>query len=107
MVTSSSRAVLISGRWPRGNSTSITGPAMPTMRPSFRAGVSVPVLDSVTVIGALLWGRGSRGPAVGVKIGVLGEQVGGHQVVREHVVLTGAGLAEGLAPLTISMISVV
>ena len=48
MVTSSSRAVLISGRWPRGNSTSITGPAMPTMRPSFS---SVPVLDSVTVIG--------------------------------------------------------
>ena len=33
-VMSNSRAVLISGSAPRGNSTSMTGPAMPTTRPS-------------------------------------------------------------------------
>jgi hypothetical protein len=49
----SSRAVLMAGTASGGNSTSMTGPAMATTRPSF--GVApVSVLVSVTVIRGLL-----------------------------------------------------
>ena len=55
--TSNSMAVLISGSSPWGNSASITGPAMPTIRPSLRA-VSVMIAPGSTSI--VCWFRPRR-----------------------------------------------
>ncbi len=82
-VTSNSRAVLISGSSPWGNSASMTGPAMPTMWPSRRSVAVVMVAP-----GCFRSGDQCSAP-------------------------TGAGSSDSLslpsasAPLTISMISVV
>src|SRR5436190_17224100 len=87
IVTVNSMAWLISGRWPRGNSTSTTGPAIETTRPSLSSGASADVLASVTVIAVSSECSGGRA-----------EQVGRTGVVDQEVLVTGRRLAERLGP---------
>src|SRR4051794_2694674 len=85
IVTVNSTAWLISGRWPRGNSTSTTGPAIETTLPSFSSVVPLEGLVSVTVI-ACSWCSG----------GLDAEQVGGGGLIDQEVFAAGGGLAQCL-----------
>src|SRR6478735_9827619 len=88
-----SRAWLISGSEPRGNSTSTTGPAMATTRPAFSS-----VVFSVTVIGG--GGSSSRrsvGPGRLVQpVEVFGECVLGGEPARHQIFLAALVRAQGL-----------
>src|SRR3954451_3183802 len=86
-----STAKLISGSASWGNSTSTTGPAMATTRPSLRAPLSVEVVSAVTVIAGLLL-FGFR--AVLEQIGIAALDRVGEEVV-DVALLPGA---QGLGP---------
>src|SRR5688572_29872963 len=90
MVMSKLSIVLICGTASGGNSTSITGPAMATTRPSLRVdwlSVTVIRVSPVSVAGGEVFGVPLAGDVEHVE-GLVGEEVGA----------AGLALAEGLGP---------